>query len=288
MIRNPKFFRDNENEKKVDLPTTKRRDESPVDIKLASLLKNLRFDEHGPGDMGSGVSIPKEKEDEMREKFKINQFNLMASDMVSINRSLPDYRTSRCRDRGAQIDPATLPKTSIIIVFHNEAWSTLLRTLHSVVNRSPLNAIEEIILVDDCSAPEKGVFPTHVPQTFLYLDYLKAPLEQYVKRFPVPIHLIQLAERSGLIRARLKGSDVAKGKVLLFLDAHVEVTEGWLEPMLQRVAEDRKVVVAPIIDVISDENFEYVTASGKIVWHKITRYTYNSANDRRSKVTRKG
>jgi cellulose synthase/poly-beta-1,6-N-acetylglucosamine synthase-like glycosyltransferase len=107
---------------------------------------------------GSGVTIPKEKEEEMHEKFKINQFNLMASDMISINRSLPDYRTSSCRDRGAQIDLSTLPKTSIIIVFHNEAWSTLLRTLHSVVNRSPLNAIEEIILVDDYSDPKKGTF----------------------------------------------------------------------------------------------------------------------------------
>lgn len=54
---------------------------------------------------------------------------------------------------------------------------------------------------------------------------------------------------------------MAKGKVLLFLDAHVEVTKGWLEPLLQRVAFDRKIVVAPIIDVISDDNFEYVTAS---------------------------
>jgi polypeptide N-acetylgalactosaminyltransferase len=55
------------------------------------------------------------------------------------------------------------------------------------------------------------------------------------------------------------------------LDAHVEVTKGWLEPMLHRVAEDRKIVVAPIIDVISDDNFEYVTASdttwGGFNWH---------------------
>ena len=46
----------------------------------------------GPGEMGKPVRIDKEKEAEMKEKFKINQFNLMASDMIALNRSLPDVR----------------------------------------------------------------------------------------------------------------------------------------------------------------------------------------------------
>ena len=48
----------------------------------------------GPGEMGKPVRIDKEKEAEMKEKFKINQFNLMASDMIALNRSLPDVRMS--------------------------------------------------------------------------------------------------------------------------------------------------------------------------------------------------
>uniref|UniRef100_A0A9L0T0E2 Polypeptide N-acetylgalactosaminyltransferase n=1 Tax=Equus caballus TaxID=9796 RepID=A0A9L0T0E2_HORSE len=198
--------------------------------------------QEGPGEMGKAVLIPKDDHEKMKELFKINQFNLMASDLIALNRSLPDVRLEGCKTK---VYPDELPNTSVVIVFHNEAWSTLLRTVYSVINRSPHYLLSEVILVDDASER----------------DFLKLTLENYVKNLEVPVKIIRMEERSGLIRARLRGAAASKGQVITFLDAHCECTLGWLEPLLARIKEDRKTVVCPIIDVISDDTFEYMAGS---------------------------
>ncbi|XP_055343923.1 polypeptide N-acetylgalactosaminyltransferase 13-like [Paramacrobiotus metropolitanus] len=200
----------------------------------------------GPGEMGRAVVLSGADEQRAKDMFNINQFNLLVSDRVALNRTLPDVRMTQCR---TIVYPAleSLPKVSVVIVFHNEAWSTLLRTLHSIINRSPIELIEEIIMVDDKSEEK--------------FEHLKERLEKELPNFEVPVKLFRMPSRTGLIRARLKGAAEAKGEVLLFLDAHIETTEGWLEPLLARIAEDKKRIVCPIIDVISDDTFEYITAS---------------------------
>lgn len=44
-----------------------------------------------------------------------------------------------------------------MIVFHNEGNSTLLRTLTSIVTKSPVEFIQEIIMVDDASVDRGGI-----------------------------------------------------------------------------------------------------------------------------------
>ncbi|GFW33893.1 polypeptide N-acetylgalactosaminyltransferase 5 [Trichonephila clavipes] len=110
-------------------------------------MKNIVIP-HGPGEMGTAFFLPRELENTKNQLYKANGFNALVSDFISLNRTLPDIRHSSCRVKEYL---SKLPKVSFVIPFHNEHWSTLLRTVTSVVNRSPSELIYEIILVDDYS-----------------------------------------------------------------------------------------------------------------------------------------
>ena len=49
------------------------------------------------------------------------------------------------------------------------------------------------------------------------------------------VRVVRMEERSGLMRARVKGAELAQGPILTFLDSHCEVTTGWLQPLLSRI-----------------------------------------------------
>uniref|UniRef100_A0A3Q1IKM1 Polypeptide N-acetylgalactosaminyltransferase n=1 Tax=Anabas testudineus TaxID=64144 RepID=A0A3Q1IKM1_ANATE len=194
------------------------------------------------GNGEQGKPFPLTETDRVDQAYRENGFNIYVSDRISLNRSLPDIRHPNCKQR---LYAEKLPNTSIIIPFHNEGWSSLLRTVHSVLNRSPPQLIAEVILVDDFSDKE----------------HLKVALEEYMKRMP-KVRILRTKKREGLIRTRLLGAAAAKGEVITFLDSHCEANVNWLPPLLDRIAHNRKTIVCPMIDVIDHDNFGYDTQAG--------------------------
>ena len=63
--------------------------------------------------------------------------------------------------------------------------------------------------------------------------------------FPPIVKLIRSPKRLGLMKARMAGSDKAICEVFLFLDAHCEVLQDWLEPLLQRIKNDYRNIAMP-------------------------------------------
>uniref|UniRef100_A0A4W4FUE5 Polypeptide N-acetylgalactosaminyltransferase n=1 Tax=Electrophorus electricus TaxID=8005 RepID=A0A4W4FUE5_ELEEL len=202
----------------------------------------IRRDAARTGNGEQGKSFPLTDADRVDQAYRENGFNIYVSNRISLNRSLPDIRHPNCK---LKLYVEKLPNTSVIIPFHNEGWSSLLRTVHSVLNRSPPQLIAEVILVDDFSDRE----------------HLKASLEDYMVRIP-KVRILRTKKREGLIRTRLLGAAAAKGEVITFLDSHCEANVNWLPPLLDRIAQNRKTIVCPMIDVIDHDNFGYETQAG--------------------------
>ncbi|XP_060681134.1 polypeptide N-acetylgalactosaminyltransferase 11 isoform X3 [Hemiscyllium ocellatum] len=171
--------------------------------------------------------------------YQKHAFNILVSNRLGYSRDVPDTRNQKCKEKNY---PMNLPSASVVICFFNEAISALLRTVHSVLNRSPANLLHEIILVDDNSD----------------LINLKGELEDYIRNnLPIKVKLVRNGEREGLIRGRMIGASRATGDVLVFLDSHCEVNEMWLQPLLAPIKQDRKTVVCPVIDIINADTLIY-------------------------------
>lgn len=193
------------------------------------------------------------------EGFNLFSFNLLASNRIGLTRPLPDTRHKKCHITNSEtqnlatnstnFETSTYTHTStskkinllasIIICYYNEAPSALLRTIHTVIERSPNHLLREIIVVDDFSHDEYS------------RDKMKSLIRSDLVNF------VRTTKREGLIRARLFGADLAKGDALIFLDSHVEANIGWLEPLLEAVQENSTTIACPMIDLINAETLIY-------------------------------
>lgn len=188
------------------------------------------------------------------DPMKLNSFNQVNSDKIGSYRHIMDSRHHTCAQHTQ--DWSNLPSSSIIMTFYNEARSALLRSVVSVLKRTPSHLLTDIVLVDDCSDdPDTG---------------------RLLRGLDPKIKVLRNIERQGLVRSRIYGALNAAGPVLTFLDSHIECNVDWLQPLLYQLTQKPRGIVSPVIDPIKAENLEYRVASSNIkgLWD-VNFITYN-------------
>eukprot|EP00088_Acartia_fossae_P040441 TRINITY_DN4212_c0_g1_i10.p1 TRINITY_DN4212_c0_g1~~TRINITY_DN4212_c0_g1_i10.p1 ORF type:complete len:587 (-),score=55.18 TRINITY_DN4212_c0_g1_i10:770-2530(-) len=186
-------------------------------------------------DLGLITNIQEQAEYE--NGFRDHAFNVLVSRRIGRVRDLPDTRHQTCHNKTYDED---LPTVSVIICFYNEHLDTLVRSVESVLRRTPSHLLKEIILVNDGS--------THSVEDITY--QVKKPAWKKVRQ-------IFTEGRQGLIRARILGARNATAEVLVFLDSHIECNIDWAQPLLQRIKDSSRNVAVPIIDSIDPDTFKY-------------------------------
>ncbi|KAM9807920.1 putative polypeptide N-acetylgalactosaminyltransferase 8 [Neosynchiropus ocellatus] len=208
---------------------------------------------HSPLFINWGNGLPEEEQKEAEGLFQIYGYNVFLSNRLPLDRKLPDMRDKRC----PRNHPQDLPTVSVVLIYLNEALSIIKRAIRSVITHTPAHLLREIILVDDCSS---------------YND-LGEPLQNYIDRVhsenPGLVKKVRHRRQMGLAQSRISGWERATADVVVILDAHVEATVGWVEPLLARIKADRSVVVSPVFDKVKFDDLEverYGAASHGFDW----------------------
>ncbi|XP_047992755.1 polypeptide N-acetylgalactosaminyltransferase 1-like [Leguminivora glycinivorella] len=294
----------------------------------------------GAGEGGRPVQLAQRELITARELYQLHSYNILVSDKISINRSLPDMRSDSCKSVEFNLD--NLPTATVVIVFHNEAWSTLMRTVMSVIMRSPKRLLKQDLLVEFNldnlpTATVVIVFHNEAWSTLMrtvmsVIMSLKDLLVEFnldnlptatvvivfhneawstlmrtvmsvimsLKDLLVEFNLDNLPTASVVIVFHKKAwstlmrtvmsvimrspkqllKQISRQRTLVFLDAHCEVTQGWLEPLLDRAGSD-DVFICPHIDLLSEDTLAYTKSIdahwGAFSWNLFFRWLNPSA-----------
>ncbi|CAE8723788.1 unnamed protein product, partial [Polarella glacialis] len=129
-------------------------------------------------------------------------------------------------------------EVSIIIPYLQEEWFRIQITMRSILRHTDLGLVAEIMWISDGNPPDK-----------IFADELKA-LHPKVKVFVNE-------KNKGLIKTKMEASQRAVGSILMFLEPHIVVAPGWLEPLLNRLGEEPQALVMPTLDFSPGEMTSY-------------------------------
>lgn len=229
------YYRKSHSEEKIDW--------NNYEMMKADLLRKA------PGEHGekTTVEMTPETEDKL---LREHGHNTMVSMKIPLDRSIPDFRTHQCKETKYR---KFLPRVSVIIPFFDEHVTTILRTVTSILKRTPPKLLKEIILVNDGST-RSGLHQD-------LMDYIKH------MKWHQKVTILDMDKRAGVIWSRLAGARYASGDVLFFLDCHTEVGYNYLPPLIEPISYNYRAVVTPTLDIIDRNNFAiYELGEGRTIF----------------------
>mmetsp|Transcript_19082 Transcript_19082/g.41133 ORF Transcript_19082/g.41133 Transcript_19082/m.41133 type:complete len:391 (-) Transcript_19082:6-1178(-) len=162
----------------------------------------------------------------------------------------PDNRPKGCPRNYTDLSEFKGLKVSVVLPWLKEKWMHLRGTLQAMLHFTPDELIEEFIFVSDGNEDS---------------------MEKELKELSPKVKVIDIPERQGLIRAKMKGVEAAKGNVIVFMEGHCIVNRQWLQPLLRRVLENPRTLAMPALDTISQDNWHSYHTSDPVIW----RYEWN-------------
>ncbi|XP_064644757.1 N-acetylgalactosaminyltransferase 7-like [Lineus longissimus] len=206
-------------------------------IAKKSIIKSGKV---GHGENGKAVQVARDD-----AQFKRDGLNIYASDVISLDRAIPDGRPEECQ-YWHYPSKAELSTASIVITTPNYLLSPLLRTIHSVFRRGPLDLVNEVILINHGIDKSTGTgmkseiethIATHSPEVAKKVKYFKTK------------------GKLDIVSARNIGAGESSGDVIVFLEAGSECGINWLSPLLARIAENSQTLAVPRLDKINPSLF---------------------------------
>lgn len=153
---------------------------------------------------------------------------------------------------------------SIIIPWLAEKWVHMEGTMKAILHFTPDELVNEYIWISDGNQDSK---------------------EAELKALSPKVRVFAFNERQGLMRAKMKGVEMATAPVIVFLEAHVIPNKHWLQHILHRVVVNPKVLAMPVLDQIPQENWHqyYPMSPGhwRYEWNFNLVYTSLALKDRK-------
>ncbi|KAL5262597.1 hypothetical protein ACHWQZ_G008111 [Mnemiopsis leidyi] len=137
------------------------------------------------------------------------------------------------------LDQTFTSRVSVVMCMKNELMYLLFRTITTIVKRTPPHLLLEILLIDDGSVIDST-----------------SEIEDFISKMNIPLKLQRNNVSMGIANCRNSGIRKAEGDVVVILDSHMEVSDIWLEPLLDILKNKPRSVAVPTLHLINEKDYD--------------------------------